>query len=326
LDEEPPLDKLEEVMHRLATTKGWLIITVAIDDADVSYLPDACKNPVKYFGTDSFMHFKLGLEHVPPEIYPEEEKQMQYRRYDDTPQRLACRRGEFSFLSGRWWNKFSPETHVIKAFPVPRDWKRWRFIDAGMAAPTACAWLAMHPKGDLFVYREFYKPGLTVDERCKAIIELSGNTREREDGIWVEREGEKGEQFVGTFLDHAEFVQDDQTGDDASWAYVKNGLVVQPWTTLGQQARREVVNEFLDPDPSREHFITHKPGGPRLYVMDNCPTLAWEAGKKCEKRVTNERSGVTERRVQNRDDHLMDCVEAAAVELRWMVEDGKKSP
>lgn len=322
LDEEPPLDVMQECLERTRTTKGKIIITVALDDADASWLPDACANPMKYFGTDDFMHFKLGVEDVPHEIYPDEEKRMAFAQYDGTPLEAAVRKGDFAYISGRWWPEFDRKVHVISPFPIPEGWRRWRFIDAGTAAPTACIWVAMHPKGDLFCYRELYKPGMTVDERCKTVIEMSGNERVREDGIWVERQ--RRERYEGTLLDHAEFHQDAVTGDDLSYSYIEGGLMVMPWTTLGQEARREITRKFLFVDKQRKHFITKEPGGPHIYFFDTCPNLIWEAGKKVVKKPSSDRASVVEKRVQNRDDHAMDCVEGACVELRWLVEDATK--
>lgn len=317
LDEEPPIGVMNECLDRTRTTAGKIFITVAIDDADVSWLPDACNNPIKYFGTDSFLHMKMGIEDVPIDIYPEEEKQNTYRKYDNTPFELAVRKGEFAYISGKWWSKFDPQLGVIEPFPIPDHWLKWRFIDAGMAAPAACAWVALHPAGDMFVYREYYKAGTTIDERCRDIIELSGNRRQRDGDIWIEHE--QREHYIATYLDHAEFRGDPITGDSVDFVYVRAGLTVQPWSTMGQEARREVINRWLDIDHKKTHYINGKRGAPRLYIFSNCTNLIWEAQKKAVKREKSDKHGISERKVDNRDDHLTDCVESAAIELEnWI--------
>jgi len=319
LDEEPPIEKMNESLERAKTTRGRILITVAIDDADVSWLPEACLNPLKFFGTTDFMHFKLGVEDVPDDIYPSEEKQATYAKYDGTPLELAVRKGEFAYVSGRWWKEFDREIHVIKTFTPPAHWKRYRFIDAGYSAPTACAWVAVHDKEPIiFIYREFYKSGLIIDKRCEEIIAMSGNRRRREEGIWMEEE--TGEKYEMTQLDYHEFRTDNVTGDGLDFEWVKSGLSVQPSTTLGQEDRRELVNKWLWVDLKEHHFITHKPGAPRLYVMDCCVNLIAEAESKCVRREKSERSSISERKIQNRGDHLADCCEYASAELRWMVD------
>ena len=318
LDEEPPYEVLMEMLERTRTTKGKIIITVAVDDADTSYLPDACLNPLKYFGTDSFLHFKLGVEDVPDDIYPSEEKKIVFQQYDNTPFQAAVRNGEFAYVSGKWLPEFDPQIHVIKPFPIPRDWKLIRCVDAGTAAPTACTWVALHPRNIMFIFREYYKKGTSIRERCQDIIELSGNKRKRDGDIYIEEDSK--EKYELTLLDHAEFKFDAVTGDSLDYEYIKEGLCVQPWTTLGQEARREIARKWLYVDKRERHFITGELGAPRVYVFDTCPNFIWEIQKKAFKKPTTERSGVPERKIDNKDDHLLDCFEAAAVELRWMVE------
>lgn len=318
LDEEPDEAVLKECFNRTSTTKGQIIISVAIDDADVSYLPEACLNPMKFFGTNSFMHYELGLEDVPLQIVPQESKEIMYKQYDGTPLELAVRKGKFAFLSGRWWPEFDVKVHVIEPFEIPQGWKRWRFIDAGMAAPAACLWATLSPHNDLFFYREYYKKGTTIGVRCREIIELSGNTRIRSQGIW--EEVCDNEQYEMTQLDHAEFRKDDHTGDSVDYEYVKEGLQVMPWSTLGQEARRDITRKWLFVDKTRPHYVTKAPGAPRLYIFDTCADLIWEAQRKSFKRQNNPKSGTVEKKVQNKDDHSMDCLESACCELSWIVD------
>lgn len=317
LDEEPPLGVFKECLRRTNTTQGKIFISASIDDADVSWLPDACDNPIKYFGTDSFLHFKFGVEDVPETIFPQDEKDNTYRRYDGTPLELAVRKGAWASLSGKWVHKFNADLSVIDPFNIPEHWLKWRFIDAGIAAPSACTWIALHPKGDMFIYREYYKAGTTIDERCRDIVEMSGSKRQRDGDLWMEHE--QKERYIATYLDHAEFKSDPITGDSVDFVYVKSGLQVQPWTTMGQEARREVINRWFDKDMKKIHFITREKGAPRCYIFNNCTNLIWEIQKKSVKREKTDRHGVSERKVDNRDDHLIDCVESACVELEnWL--------
>jgi phage terminase large subunit-like protein len=319
LDEEPPFEILKECLDRTRTTNGRIIITVALDDADLSYLPELCSNPMKVIGTDSFMHLKLGIEDVPTEIYPLEEKEQTLRMYSGTPFEPAVRYGEFAYVSGRWWPDFDINVHVIKEFPIPKNWKRFRFIDAGMAAPCACLWIALSPNNVMFVYREYYKKGTLISERCKDIIEMSGNQRQKDGYIYIEQE--INEKYEMTQLDHAEFSQNPQREGGVDFEYVKEGLSVMPWSTLGQEARRDKTRKWLHVNKTEKHFITHESGAPRLYIMDSCANLIWEAQKKTFKKTFNERSSTLEIKIQNKDDHAMDCLEAACCEMMWAIDD-----
>ena len=48
-----------------------------------------------------------------------------------------------------------------------------RTLDHGDASPTCCAWWAVDRQGDVFCYREYYKPNLLVSEHRKNIWEMS---------------------------------------------------------------------------------------------------------------------------------------------------------
>jgi hypothetical protein len=290
-----------------------------VDDADVSWIPDCIANPKKFIGTDEFMWEKLGVEDVPNSIYPLSEKKKVFMQYDGTVFQDAVRHGSFAYVSGRWVPEFEKDTHVVAPFKIPDSWKLYRYIDCGTAAPTACLWIAAHPLGAIFVIREYYKKGTTIRERCEDIIEMSGNKRQR-DGSWY-KEIECSERYEMTVADHAEFHRDAITGDDLSMEYVKEGLNIQPSTTLGQEARREILRKFMYVDKSKKHFVKHTDGAPNVYIFDTCVNLLWELQKKTFKKRANERSGVTERKIPNVDDHGIDALEFACCDLRWLVED-----
>lgn len=323
LDEECPWEVMSEVLSRSVSLNGKIFLTLALDDADTSWLPEACANPKKIFGTDSFLHFKLGVEDVPNEIYPENEKQRTYLQYDDTPLRNAVRKGDWAHQSGRWWRNFDPAIHVVPSFPIPQHWLKWRFIDAGFSAPTACSWIAMHPKGDAFVYREYYERERTISQRSTDIITASGNKRQKDGDIFIELE--TNEKYVLTQLDYHEFKRDAITGDDLSYHYIQAGLPVQPSTTLGQEARREIINKWLFVDRTRKHFTTHELGAPKLYIMDCCPNLIHEAQTKSVKKEANSRAGISERKIDNNADHLLDTCEYACAELEHWCNDYERN-
>lgn len=52
-----------------------------------------------------------------------------------------------------------------------------RTLDHGDASPTCCAWWAVDRNGNVFAYREYYKPNLLVSEHRKNIRELSGEEK-----------------------------------------------------------------------------------------------------------------------------------------------------
>lgn len=90
-------------------------------------------------------------------------------------------KGEFCIMEGLVYREYSDERHVVPAgaFPggIPADWPKWRAIDYGASAPTACLWMTIAPNECAYVYREYYQANLSVDKNAKAILAMSGNER-----------------------------------------------------------------------------------------------------------------------------------------------------
>ena len=176
----------------------------------------------------------------------------------------------------------------------------------------------MHPvKNILFFYREYYKAMTNVQERCRDIIEMSGNIRHKCGDIYEERN--VSENYEDTIMDHAEFHVDPTSGDRFDFEYIREGLVCQKSTTMGQEARREMMRKWLLVDKREKHFITHEPGAPRAYFFSSLENLIWEAQKKTFKRAKSDKSGVSERKIDNKDDHLTDCAENISCLLSWVI-------
>ncbi len=169
------------------------------------------------------------------------------------------------------------------------------------------------------MYREYYRPGTTIQQRCEEVIALSGNNRHRDGNLY--REIQQREKFQVTLLDHHEFKQDSTTGSGLEQHYILAGLDVQPSTTLQQESRREIVRRWLTPDARQRHFIKKHLPAPKIYIFNTCTNLIWEAGKKVVRRENNERQGTSEKKIENRDDHACDCLEYLCAEMDLWTKD-----
>lgn len=58
---------------------------------------------------------------------------------------------------------FDPAVHVIKRFPIPKEWERVVGIDWGTDNPFVCQWWAISPEGVWYLYREMYMSLRTVN-------------------------------------------------------------------------------------------------------------------------------------------------------------------
>jgi PBSX family phage terminase large subunit len=168
--------------------------------------------------------------------------------------------GSWDALEGQIWDQYDYNIHVVASFPIPVGWKRYRSIDHGQNNPTCCLWQAIDPDGNIFVYREYYSPGL-VSVHCQEINDMS-----------------EGEHYTATKLP-PDMWGKTRENNGKLWSvydeYRENGI-------YGTRANNSVqaglnrVNEFFKIDPERVHPISGETGSPRLFIFRECRNLMLE--------------------------------------------------
>lgn len=86
--------------------------------------------------------------------------------------RAAHRYGDWDAMAGQYFNEFRRERHVVKPFPIPREWPRYRCFDYGLDM-FACYWFAVDFDGRVWVYREYYEKGQIVSDAAAAMRNLT---------------------------------------------------------------------------------------------------------------------------------------------------------
>jgi PBSX family phage terminase large subunit len=96
------------------------------------------------------------------------------------------RQGLWVASEGMVFSSWEPATHVITynsvAFPlaeIPKHWRRIRVIDFGFTNPFVCLWFAIDPDGRMYLYREWYKTQMIVEDHARKILEIE---KEASDG------------------------------------------------------------------------------------------------------------------------------------------------
>ncbi len=102
-------------------------------------------------------------------------------------------RGEFVLMEGLVYKEFADairtnaggvETgHLLKPFPIPHHWPKFRAIDYGASAPTACLWLTVAPNEHVIAYREHYERGRSIADNARLILTASGDEAYRRNFI-----------------------------------------------------------------------------------------------------------------------------------------------
>ena len=169
-------------------------------------------------------------------------------------------KGNWDALAGQIWPMFDWADHVLEPFPIPVEWRKFRSIDHGQVNPTCCLWFAIDYDGNVFVYKEYYSPGL-ISDHCKEIVSLS-----------------EGEDYQTTKLP-PECWGKTMEKDHKFWSvadeYREHGI-------YPSRANNEVeaginrVGEYLTVKPAKIHPITATLGSPTLFIFKNCQNLLLE--------------------------------------------------
>lgn len=84
--------------------------------------------------------------------------------------RRAYLDGDWDISAGAYFSEIRRNVHFIPAFTVPPHWRRFGSYDFGFTHPAAFGWFAVDEDGNVYMYREFIKPQLRVDQFAKELL------------------------------------------------------------------------------------------------------------------------------------------------------------
>jgi hypothetical protein len=200
--------------------------------------------------------------------------------------------GKFRRLTGVVFREYDRLRHRIRPFPIPStgpypsetNWPRWRLLDVGGSAPTACNWIALAPNERGYVYRTYYGRGGNVLIHANAIKEMSFLP----DG--------KPEQYIENLMDPAAWAEGPGNALNVAQQYALEGLGFNPWPRMnifGERAAVEIVKRRFEVD--------------QLMIFETCieldrELLAWKYETDAE---GNPKASDT---YENGNNHLIDGV------------------
>jgi hypothetical protein len=198
-----------------------------------------------------FEHFKMtdNEANLPPGSI---EKVSARMTADERRQRIA---GEFVVMEGLVYKEYVDEAHAVDPFVIPPDWPRWRLIDYGGSAPTACCWVTIGPNECAYAYREHYERNLSVFENARRIHLASGAEVEEithdggEGASWIELRAEGGEAYRDTLIDPHAFDRSPANEVTIADQYERCGIVCSPWpyvNVMGEHALVQRVKYRLE--------------------------------------------------------------------------------
>jgi hypothetical protein len=111
--------------------------------------------------------------------------------------------GDWTVNEGAAFTEFDPRVHVIEPFDIPDSWPRFRACDYGYGSYTGVVWFAVHPSGQLIVYREMYVSKVTASDLADLILEAEAGEKMRygvlDSSLWHQR-GDTGPSLAEVMI------------------------------------------------------------------------------------------------------------------------------
>jgi len=184
--------------------------------------------------------------------------------------------GDWDVVEGAFFPEFSRDRHVLRPFPIPAAWIKFRSMDWGSARPFSVGWWSVcqdtfeHddriiPRGAIIRYREWYgaKPGF-ANEGLKMPAETVAQ------GI-VERETEptttKREYVAYGVLDPAAF--NVISGPSIGETMMRNGAAFRRADNIRTSRDRRMGGW----DQLRQRLKGDGDGNPMIFFFDHCPNI-----------------------------------------------------
>jgi phage terminase large subunit len=83
--------------------------------------------------------------------------------------RKAYLDGSWEIFAGQYFGELRREIHLIPPFAIPEHWTRFGAYDFGFNHPAAFGWFAVDQDGNVYLYREFIKAQMRIDQFAQAI-------------------------------------------------------------------------------------------------------------------------------------------------------------
>lgn len=91
--------------------------------------------------------------------------------------RKAWLYGDWDIFAGQYFTELRREVHFIRPFAIPPHWTTFGSYDFGFSHPAAFGWFACDEDGNVYLFREFIRAGLRVDQFATAILKFPETKR-----------------------------------------------------------------------------------------------------------------------------------------------------
>jgi phage terminase large subunit-like protein len=291
IDEECDEDVYLELFQRTLDCAGKIVITLT----PLNDIASGVRSPWVY---DLYKVFKKGLRadlcfvslnSLDNPFIPDSEKLLMKQQWAGHAEEGARLRGEFIRRAGLVFSQWDREKHILKKMVLPQEWRRIITIDPAATGVTACAWLAVSPRNDVYLYRLYYEKDQIVSDHAKNIITLTAGER------------------IDTYLIDPWWgaARNAETHKQGYMLYREAGLPVRLAPRAAEYGR-DVMQEYLSAtlEPTARH--------PKFYVVGEIPqfvseieSYSWDFFGK------GPLKGTSKDKPRKKDDHAINAVEFA---------------
>jgi hypothetical protein len=206
----------------------------------------------------------------------------------DPQRRAAMRDGDWDAMVGQFFEQWQYSKHVVRSFPIPKEWPRYAGVDYGFRDPFAVVWVAIDNDSRMWVYREVCSSGHNADEQAHIILEAEKAAGEKEviriadPSMWGSR---------GTPLSIADIY-----GQEGCGLMPANNDRINGWSR---------VHQYLNDGPACEmHRLEGKRLCPMLHVFDDmCPQFIEQIPA-----LPRSAAKPDDSETRNVDDHIADAL------------------
>jgi phage terminase large subunit len=165
--------------------------------------------------------------------------------------RKAYRFGDWDIFAGQFFTELRREVHLIKPFDIPPHWNRFGAYDYGHNHPGAFGWFAVDEDGSVYLYREFVKAQLRVDQ-----FALELNTHK------------DTAQLYPIVAGHDCWTKRNVLKDE-----LRPSTIAEEFLAHGISLKRAVIDRIQGASQLRSYLahIGKVSRKPRLFIFDTCP-------------------------------------------------------
>jgi hypothetical protein len=164
--------------------------------------------------------------------------------------RKAMLDGNWDVFEGQYYPEFDREIHVVSPHEIPQWWRRFRSLDYGLDC-CACYWWAVAPDERCTIYRELYRPDLSLSQAAEKIVSMTPEDEQiaytvASPDLWNRRQetGTSGEEIMRRaglkgLRSASTYVTDTRNFRVTGWRVVREFL--QPYEQEGKQVARLAI-------------------------------------------------------------------------------------